>query len=361
MLVLLTLGCQRVASDAAVNANVCMEWSHRVSSGWPTDTLTVPDEAMPTGGMALGDSNAFVFDIALGRIVRVDSDSRIVASIGRSGDGPGEFARAHSTSIGFLTRPDWIAVRSDSLFVFDGRSVHLLTADGSRLSQWSVGVSVGAGISTRMRPFGQGVVIDLHKGFESSGGARGVRPNRSFALVRVRPDTTQVFATFVLPPAPVTAQGTIFEGPAEARPQWDVVGRCGVVVDGSSATLTLFDVESGARDTRTLPLPDRFVDAERANASVRFEGMSDGLIPPPTQPKRILELMLDHSGWIWMRPPAPAREPGSGVEIWKYHIPTGRFTIDTVAAFPRLLGATGEALGVATDHQFVTRVIPIAR
>lgn len=358
---LAALACGDDPRDVAADSEVCSDWPNRLPSTWPSDTLLLPEDVLSAGGIALSHANAFVLDLSLGRVVRLDSMARIVATFGRSGDGPGELARAHSTSIAFLTSPEWIAIRSESLFVFDGRSVHLLATDGTQLALWKVAASAGAGISTKMRPLGLGVVVDLHRGFDPSDGLRGIRPNRSFSLLRVRPESTQVLATFRLSPAPLTTQGMIFEGPAEARPQWDVVGRCVVVMDGSTPTLTLIDAETGSRATRVVPLPDRFFDFAQANAQARFEGMSGGPMPAPTLPKRISALMLDHAGWIWMRPTPPEPRPGWGVEVWRYHIPTGRFTIDTVAAYSRLLSASGGVVGLATDRELRTRVIPIDR
>lgn len=354
-------GCRGETPATKSGSSVCSEWAPNVVTAWPSDTLTVPVEALPAGGIALSRSSVFVLDLAQGRVVRLDSTAHIIASFGRSGDGPGELARAHSTSIGYLTSPDWIAVRSESLFVFDGRSVHVLATDGTLLAQWSVGARAGAGVSTRLRMLRNGIVVDVHRGFDPSDRVRLIRPNRSFRLIRVLPESVTVLAHFPLPPAPITAEGTIFEGPAEARPLWDVVGQCIVVIDGSSPTLTLIDTESGARETRLLPLPERFVDVKQANANMPFEGMTVGPIPAPARPKRVSELTLDRAGWIWMRPTPPAPAPEAGIEVWRYHIPTGRFMFDTLPAFPRLLDASGRVVGVATDHSFVTRVIPMAR
>lgn len=351
--------CERAPETVGPDEMVCTEWSKADASSWPASTLELPMESLASAGMTLTDSALFVFDLLDGRITGYDTTGRQVSSFGRSGDGPGEFARARSTTISFLTPPDWIGARGDTLFAFDGRSIIVLMTDGTRVAQWPVGTAGGAGfgISFRMRPIAHAVLVDVHRGVDLSDRSGKARPNRSFSLLRIAPDSVSVLESSSLPSLPVTERGTMFEGPAEARPLWDASNGCLVMIDGSSTTLTIRNLTSGSRQTIELPLPERFFDPASDNSGVRLAGQS-GVLPPPARLKRVTELQLDGAGWLWLRPAQPSPPP-EGIEVWKYHLPTGRFVVDTVPAFARLLDVSGSAVGVSTDRDFITRLVPL--
>lgn len=352
--------CGRDAIPSRVPSTVCETWKMEgapVHSLWKS-TLELPTDVSLSAGVAVGDSDLIVFNIDDGRIERVDQAGRLVSSTGRSGNGPGEFARPRSTTISYNTPPDWIALRADSVFVFDGRSVHIRSLSGGALAQWSVAERQrsGFGISTRLRLSLEGVVVDIHRGVDVSDGGGHVRPNRSFELLLITEDSIRVLERLLLPPLPRDANGTVVSGIAEARVVWDLRAECVALMDGHSNELILVNIRTGKRDSIQLPLSDRFLDA-RAVVSGLPQATLGAELPEPALRLRIRELSLDPTGWVLLRPVPPTPAPDSGIEVWMYHIPSDQFVVDTVNVFPDLLDPSGAAFRATTTRAFESLLI----
>ena len=81
----------------------------------------------------------------------------------------------------------------------------------------------------------------------------------------------------------------------------------------------------------------------------------------------MIDLHLDPSGVIWLRPVPPDRlagddpGPADGLEAWSYDLRSGRFRIDTILGFPATFDAAGRGVRVTTDDEGVTRLVPLAK
>ena len=197
-------------------------------------------------------------------------------------------------------------------------------------------------------------------------------PNRYFHVWRMAADSVETIAVLSLPQFPRMNGGGFFGSPAEARPSWDLRAGCLALMDGSTNRLLLVDVRTGMHDSLALPLPERFVDVEAANATLPADAMPQGDVelPGPALLARYVDLLIAPDGWLWIRPvfQAPAPQPegigSEGVdderyparEVWRYHLTTGQFAIDTVAGFPRGFTPAGTPFRTETDDEGVTRI-----
>lgn len=352
--------CGRDAIQSRVSSPVCETWQTEnaaVRSLWES-TLELPIDVSLSAGVSVGDSDLIVFNIDDGHIERVDQAGRHISATGRSGNGPGEFARPRSTMVSYNTPPDWIALRSDSVFVFDGRSVHVRSLSGVALAQWPLvdRQRSAFGISTRLRLSADGAVVDIHRGIDVSDGVSHASQNRSFELLLITEDSIRVLERLLLPPLPRDAHGTVVSGIAEARVVWDLRAECIALMDGHSNELILINVRTGKRDSIRLPLSDRFLDARAVTTGLPQSTLGAEL-PKPALQLRIRELSLDPTGWVLLRPVPPTPTPESGIEVWMYHIPSARFVVDTVNVFPDLFDPSGAAFRATTTRAFESRLI----
>jgi len=99
--------------------------------------------------------NLYVLDTDNNRIQKLDSEGKFIKTIGRKGQGPGEFQAAHSMDID----------SEDNLFVFDVRSrrIEVLSSDGKPLRT----IKFRAFSSGRLRLLEQGLMV--RGGFLDSG------------------------------------------------------------------------------------------------------------------------------------------------------------------------------------------------
>lgn len=282
--------------------------------------------------MAAGGDRVFVLDGAAG-VVRVLNDSlRPVRTTGRPGRGPGELERfTMPTSHGGTQR--WIAVQGDTLAVFDGARVNLFRVDGTVLATWNPDRVRGASpMQSRIAHTG-GELFFTAGGYDPMAGAK----QQDFEIHATRGERPHAIARISLPPLP-NAMGMSSE---QARPRWDVRGRCVVLSDGTSPWLVRVDRETGVADTLPLPLPDRDpppIPEEERMAS-RQAGAGSGP-PGPSAPLLVRDLVMDPHGEVWIRPVQPDR-PIQGREVIRISPATGAVRTDTVPAFPLAFGAPG--------------------
>ena len=88
----------------------------------------LPSDVMPMGGLLVRDSSIIVFDIAAGQLVRLDPTGRVVARMGRTGRGPGEFNPSPGMVLG-----DFVDAHGDTIVAYDGGSVHRFTINGQHV------------------------------------------------------------------------------------------------------------------------------------------------------------------------------------------------------------------------------------
>lgn len=123
--------------------------------------LTIDDTSMPEDTFFEGvssivsdnDGNIYICDYKANNIKKFDSSGKHIKTIGRKGQGPGEF-----------NMPFEVAVTDDRLIVWDwgNRRLCVLTADGELMK--SVQIFRGEGIPQKMRPLPNGnIVIELEK------------------------------------------------------------------------------------------------------------------------------------------------------------------------------------------------------
>lgn len=181
-------------------------------------------------------------------------------------------------------------------------------------------------------------------------------PNRYFHVWRLGADSVETIALLSLPQFPRMNGGGFFGSPAEARPSWDLRAGCLALMDGSTNRLILVDVRTGMRDSLALPLPNRFVDVDAANATLPADAMpqGDAELPEPALLARYVDLLVAPDGWLWIRPVFQR-------ELWRYHFATGQFSIDTVAGFPRGFSPAGTPFRTETDDEGVTRIYALER
>lgn len=125
--------------------------------------LTIDDSSMPEGAFFENvsdvkcDNNGHVYacDFRANNIKKFDSSGKFIKTIGREGQGPGEF-----------NMPYKIAVSNDRLIVWDMRNRRLcaLTLDGEFIK--SVSISMGEGRPQKMKALPDGdIVIELEKNY----------------------------------------------------------------------------------------------------------------------------------------------------------------------------------------------------
>lgn len=340
-------------SHAAVASGMAGTTNGMLSSV-PAVGLKLPGDIAATGGILIRDSSIFVFDLALGQLVRLDPAGRVLARAGRTGRGPGEF----NPSPGMLSG-DFIGAHGDTVIAYDGRSVHRFTVGGKHVNSKPIPAIARPFLESpnRMRVDDGVAYIESMRSMDRQGGRMSALPNRYFHVWRMKEDSVETVAVLDLPQLPRLGAGGFFGSPAEARPSWDMRAGCLALMDGSTARLVLVDVRSGARDTVALALPERFVDVDAANATLPPEALPGPNVelPEPALLARFVDLRLSPDGWLWLRPVAPEGE------IWRYHLTARQFSIDTVAGFPRGFTLSGAAFRTEMDDEGVTRILLLDR
>jgi hypothetical protein len=137
----------------------------------------------------------------------------------------------------------------------------------------------------------------------------------------------------------VPVRGKSGVGPAQALPLWDSNGRCVVASDGAEPLL-IYATLGGRQDSVPIPIPDR------VDRNERYADKLGGLVPPgglapPTAPTRIVDLVLDPDGFVWLLPVQQDQPIPGGVEVLRVPLGRGAAVMDTVPAFPRAFGPPG--------------------
>lgn len=319
------------------------------------DSILMPSEFDPSGGVAVDQSSYYVFDLLAARVIalRHGGDERWTA--GRQGDGPGEFTR--SANLFRTGRSQWIAESAGELFVFDGRSVHTFDTSGGPLSSWNVGRAFTGmlGTSSRIRVSDASIVIDAVRTFGVSDAGKSVLAAREFSLYRMRHDSMERLITIKLPELPRSPQGAVVDGLAQAKPSWDLDAGCVVISDGHSDSLVFGDLTTSTWDTVVYALPDEFRDAEEANAITAGVLRSGKETPLPTSLARVADVAIIPGGYLWLRP-ATRSSAANGELIWQIRLADGAFQRVRVSAFPTI-SSQGFGFGLVSDDSGRTMLI----
>jgi hypothetical protein len=309
------------------------------------------DTLLSFAGMAVGRGRVYVLDGAAGTVRVLDDSLRSIGRMGRPGRGPGELERfVMPTSHGGSHR--WVAVQGDTLAVFDGERVSRFRLDGTLLSTWSYDRVRGTSPLQSRIAHVAGELLFSAGGYDFMLGAR--QPD--FQIHATLGDKPHPVARIALPPLPASMQMSS----EDARPRWDVRGRCIVLSDGTSPWLVRVDRETGTADTIPLALPDRDPPpiSEEERRAARMAG-GQGSLPEPTAPLLIRDLVMDPDGEVWIRPVQPSPAP-RGVEVLRISPGTGVARTDTVPAFPRAFGAPGVFYAVEASPDGVPVIIRYA-
>lgn len=297
MVSVLAVACAAPSARAVTSVESCRQLGS-VSAN-PTfrfgDLMRLPDEVDPRNPATLAGSHFITFNQADGRVTAVNSAGTVRWRVGRSGDGPGEIARPFSTQIMGVIGAQWIAAQADRVVVFDGRTFFEFTESGALTRQWRATSVFGDStrVSRRIRVNEHHVYLDLMRAPHVVAGTAGRRIVEVFAS-----DTSsaQRVAEIELPALPSAPGVGMADGPAQAKPSWDLRGSCLVLSDGSSSRLIFVDVGSGQRDTVDIGLPEWFVDVALANQQTQGLVQGGRPMPEPSARARISDLTLSADG-----------------------------------------------------------------
>jgi hypothetical protein len=120
--------------------------------------------SLPTGALMLGPDTLLLAQWMVGHLLILSADGDSLGVAGRSGSGPGEFSR-----------PIPEAVRGDSLWILDGRTVHLWTRSLEPVSQFTLQIDPLGEFQSAPRPvtmLADGAVL-YGSQISTSAGARG--------------------------------------------------------------------------------------------------------------------------------------------------------------------------------------------
>lgn len=308
------------------------------------------EEIQALGGIAAADGRVYVLDAGAGRVRVLDGEMRPVAEMGRPGRGPGELVRSTMpTSHGGSQR--WIAASGDTVLVFDGERVVFFGADGVPGATWSPDRVRGSSPMQSRVSLAGGEVLFAAGGYDFSRGP-GSPELTIQATTGDEPRDVAAIRLAELPGRPPVLSTL------QARPRWDVRGRCLVLSDGASPWLLRVDVASGAADTLPLPLPDRVPpppspDEQTAAAAAGARRA----LPPPSAPLRVRDLVIDPDGTVWILPIQLDPPLSGAVEVIRLSSATGAAALDTLPAFPRAFGESGIFYSVEATEDGTAAVV----
>jgi len=319
-----------------------------------------PDWLQSVSGIAAADSLVFVFDAPRSRVVVLSPGLAARGAFGRKGGGPGEF---DPTMGQVLDRADlgWIDAEGDSLLVFDGERLALLSPRGEpiRYLRRERGLRLLSNEARQVRLYRTSVLF-------ASEGRRGPGA-REWAAWRASPRAETRLLSLRLPPLPVEG-GAVVDGPDQARPLWDAGAGCLAASDGEGSWIVRVPLAGGRPDTLPVPLPaadagaaDRDADTEQLRTATRGRIRE---IPPPSAVRQVEALRVDPDGWAWILPRRPKRA-GAGVDVVLVSLATGEARAATVPAFPRAFGTPGSfyasVSGEMDEHRVVRYSLGAAR
>ncbi len=317
----------------------------------------------PTG-VAISSHEIALYDLEDGRISVVDRDSgNRIATFGRIGDGPGEFAAPHRALLAPGGPAAWILSWGDSIGVFDGRRMQVFTPKGDVLSIRDLASLAGPriGVTTRVAAWSGQVLFDRRSASVERSVAESAARGRSFELLSLQRNVVSQVAHLELPSLPKLPNGSTYEGFAEARPSWSLHESCFALTDGFSGTVIVGNLNNSIADTLRLRLPERVLDAsaERQRAAALL-GVNAGDVPEPSRRSRVVSISLDPTGWLWLEPVRGLNE-AKGVEVWRYDLRGGALVIDTVLAFPSHFDSDGTGFGVFKDSLGARSLVTVVR
>lgn len=352
----LALACVESPERAPTGAFPTECLSHQPSrwTGPWSDAPTLMGDIGTTGaaGVAVADSELFVFQRSLGEVWRLDLRGTRLGSFGREGPGPGEVAVRGWTRVLSHGRASWLGIAGDTVFLFDGNQLQFFTTVGTYLGRARAFDDALRGtlfFSKRIRPTPAGTLIDVE---QRRGASRSLAPQaRPYTLFLLTDTATRPVLSIELPPLPTDEHGAQHQSLREAQPVWDMAGSCIVVSDGSSPWLLVSSLDGSLLDTVRYPLPRRTVapdDDETSRLQQRL-GVARRRSVPPALPLGVRDLSVDPDGWVWILPVQPTAGLDGRVEVLRVPIGMGRTVFDTVPAFPIAFGSDGAFFGVTRD------------
>jgi len=315
-------------------------------------TIPFPDDFDPSSGIAVTKSVVAGLDLRSGFISLFDTTMRaVVGKQGRTGNGPQEFL-GYAQSEGLRTPPVlWIDARHDTIAAFDGRQIHLW-ASGRAIGNWALPLSVRSGIrqTSAIRWTSNGIIIGVNRppGRDEDSDAPG---RLELLTLNDRPFDEKAIERFPTLAWPRTSRGFPMRLAAEAAAVWDITGDCAVVADGHTNRFIVTDLRSRLRDTVVAPLPDVFAKEPSADEYLRL-GIPVGEIKTRYL-ARIRGIAIAPTGWLWIRPAAP-RAAG---EVWRFHLRTGQFLVDTMRYFPVRFDSLGSGFSTHVDDNGGTSLV----
>ncbi len=315
-------------------------------------------ESSPThldggAGLTTVKDRLIALDLRDGRLSIKMRDSTI-ATFGATGGGPGEFA-PYGQSHRLRRYPvHWVDARSDTIVTFDGRRLSFFSAEGVYLGARVApsGMVSGAVTVSNVRLWRGKVLIGTYD--------MGAMPKsrRALSVRAISTTTDQLVADLALPALPNAAGGRPFDGLSEAKPSWDLVGDCIVATDGHSDSLFVTDLLKGKAVAVVMPLPMHFRTGEE-RTEARLLGTAD--LPLPLRPARVHTVVADPFGWIWMEPSAQPARLWPRIEVWRFHLQSQRFRVDTLSAFPLAWDSAGCGIGFGTDANDAPQLVRMCR
>lgn len=283
-------------------------------------------------GLAVYRDSVYVFDTSEPGIVVFDSALNRIRRFGRRGRGPGELEVDVITSRPAL---DHLVVDERAIIVGDrdGQSLKWYGQDG----RYDRSATVPVILNKRLRIHGDTVFAELPPF------GRDASAPDSFAVVMSIDGELEPVFTILKQIYPRTPSGSVMVGRDEARPKWDVQGRCLVLNDGHHPTILYHDRSTGATDSISFEMP------EYAFPEADVQEFPRGIrMPPYERLGRFRDLVIDPSGAVWL--------DINAVDATDSHfvarvMPDGSVAFDTLPTFPRAFASNGRIYGVKITSQ----------
>jgi hypothetical protein len=360
----------RLASHALTNEGRCSAAGERSRwAGGAAYRLTAAygagaDDGLGSlAGVAVHGDTVFAYDAVRSRVVVLSAGLRPLGAFGREGEGPGELAQARDRSLRMRAGSwRWIDAAGGTLVVFDGWRASRFSTGGDFRARAEVpapAAPVLFGGYPRIRAADSTLYLASALVVIDSG-----RPQR-WTVGRLREGGLEPLLGLTLPALPRWRSGATFRGPTQARPLWELAAGCVVASDGTSPWIVRRPLAGGAADSLPIPLPDR--DPPKVDEREYLQDLNSGpgpdvrSLPKPTALWRVLDLIADPDGYLWILPVQPRGMDGGRVEVLRVAVGSGRTETDTVPAFPLAFGPPGVYYAAATDADGVVSVVRYQR
>ena len=344
MVSLVLVGCDTSPPATSLPAPPLTSCSSKPASRWavrgPARDSVLIGGGLTTAGLAVDGDWIFVFDRYQANVSRFSLTDNVREDFGRVGQGPGELTamdRGWAFESGWNT--SWIDARRDTVVLFDGAKVLILSPDGGfrgQLDDLAESIS-GVSFVRRVRWIDGEAVVDI----ESRGG-REPTNERQMRIWAFSEEESRQLHSLTLTPLPKDARGARFQGMREAVPSWDTGNGCVAITDGGSSWVLGGSLGSPSLDTLRFDLGERQLTADYSEAELLAEsGATQSRLPEPAMPMRVRDLVIDPDGWVWLWPIQPAPKIFTGEEVIRISLETHRVEWDTVPGFPRAFGPPG--------------------